>query len=134
MNAHSETVAAEPADVLPPGAFYVKGKPVMTNAKGDHVPLSKVSATDLLIDETVRKMMGLTRALQIGAGLLAALGAAVMLRRARQQGWQDREAKLSRDTAEAVAKYQDKKDEVAALSGADLDRRARRWVRDDEAR
>lgn len=80
------------------------------------------------------RVVGLPRALQIGAGLLAALGATVMLRRARQQGWQDREAKLSRDTAEAVAKYQDKKDEVAALSGADLDRRARRWVRDDEAR
>lgn len=58
MQAHSEAVAAEPAAALPPGAFYVKGKPVMTNAKGDHVPLSKVTATDLLIDETVRKMMG----------------------------------------------------------------------------
>ncbi|MFC6495912.1 DUF3164 family protein [Ancylobacter dichloromethanicus] len=30
----------------------------MTNAKGDHVPLSRVTPADLLIDETVRKMMG----------------------------------------------------------------------------
>ncbi|RTL99765.1 hypothetical protein EJV44_04600 [Ancylobacter aquaticus] len=75
------------------------------------------------------RFVGLTRALQIGAGLFAALGAAAMLRRARQQGWQDREAKLTRDTDEAVAKYQDKKDEVARLDRDELDRRAGRWVR-----
>lgn len=75
------------------------------------------------------RVVGLTRAVQIGAGLFAALAAAVMLRRARQQGWQDREAKLTRDTDEAVAKYQDKKDEVARLDRDELDRRAGRWVR-----
>ncbi|QFR32399.1 hypothetical protein [Ancylobacter sp. TS-1] len=80
------------------------------------------------------RVVGLTRALQIGAGLLAALGAAVMLRRARQQGWQEREDKLNRDTAEAVDDYRKKRDEVADLPGTELDRRAQRWVRDDEAR
>ncbi|MFD2033102.1 DUF3164 family protein [Ancylobacter dichloromethanicus] len=58
MNEHSEAAPAEPAAALPPGAFFVRGKPVMTNAKGDHVPLSRVTPADLLIDETVRKMMG----------------------------------------------------------------------------
>lgn len=58
MNAQTETVAAEPAVALPPGAFLVKGQPVMTDARGLHVPLSKVKASDLLIDETVRKMLG----------------------------------------------------------------------------
>lgn len=75
------------------------------------------------------RFVGLKRALQIGVGLLAAFGAAVMLRRARQQGWQEREAKLNRDTADAVAKYQDTKDDVARLDRDELDRRAGRWVR-----
>lgn len=75
------------------------------------------------------RVIGLKRALQIGVGFLAAAGAAVALRRARQRGWQDREAKLSRDTAEAVAKYQEKQDEVARLDRDELDRRAGRWVR-----
>ncbi|GLK74717.1 hypothetical protein KHC23_22975 [Ancylobacter dichloromethanicus] len=80
------------------------------------------------------RFVGLKRALQIGAGLGAILGFLTLQRRARQQGWQDREAKLTRDTDEAVADYRKKQDEVADLSGAELDRRAQRWVRDDEAR
>lgn len=58
MNAHSETVAAEPAVALPPGAVEVGGKPYMQDAKGKLVPLSMVKAADLLIDEKVRWMMG----------------------------------------------------------------------------
>ncbi|CAA0129395.1 Uncharacterised protein [Starkeya nomas] len=80
------------------------------------------------------RFVGLQRALQFGAVLTAILGFVTALRRARQQGWQDREEKLNRDTAEAVADYGKKQDEVAGLSGAELDRRARRWVRDDEGR
>lgn len=43
---------------LPPGALEVGGKPYMQDATGKLVPLSRVKATDLLIDETVRKMIG----------------------------------------------------------------------------
>ncbi|MFT0861674.1 DUF3164 family protein [Ancylobacter sp. G4_0304] len=43
---------------LPPGAVEVAGKPYMQDAKGNLVPLSLVKPTDLLMDETVRKMAG----------------------------------------------------------------------------
>lgn len=58
MNAQTETVAAEPAAALPPGAIEVAGKPYMQDAKGNLVPLTMVKAADLLIDEKVRWMMG----------------------------------------------------------------------------
>lgn len=57
MNAQTETIAAEPAAALPPGAFEFGGKAFMTDAKGRHVPLALVSPVDQLIDETVRKMI-----------------------------------------------------------------------------
>ncbi|QIB34777.1 DUF3164 family protein [Ancylobacter pratisalsi] len=57
MNAQTETVAAAPAAALPPGAFEIAGKLFMTDTKGRHVPLALVKPADLLIDETVRKMM-----------------------------------------------------------------------------
>lgn len=79
------------------------------------------------------RIVGPVRAVQIGAALGVALGAFSALRRARQQGWQDREDKLNRDTAEAVDDYRKKQDEVADLSGAELDRRAGRWVRGEDA-
>lgn len=58
MNAHSEPAVTEPAVTHPPGAVEVAGKPYMQDAKGNLVPLAMVKASDLLIDETVRKMMG----------------------------------------------------------------------------
>lgn len=57
MNAQTETIAAEPAATLPPGAFEFGGKAFMTDAKGRHVPLALVSPVDQLIDEYVRKMI-----------------------------------------------------------------------------
>ncbi|CAA0130196.1 Uncharacterised protein [Starkeya nomas] len=57
MNAQTETIAAEPAAALPPGAFEFGGKAFMTDAKGRHVPLALVSPVDQLIDEYVRKMI-----------------------------------------------------------------------------
>lgn len=83
-----------------------------------------LAATLLLV-----RLVGLSRAMEIGAGLAAALGAGLLLRRARQQGWADRETKLQRDTNEAVADFREKQNEVAGLAGDELDRRAGRWVR-----
>lgn len=56
MNAHSETVAAEPAATLPPGTFEVAGKLYVYDAKGHLVPVESVGAEDKLEDETVRKI------------------------------------------------------------------------------
>ncbi|SON55782.1 hypothetical protein HDIA_2241 [Hartmannibacter diazotrophicus] len=46
---------------LPPGAIEVAGKPYMQDAKGALVPLGTIKAQDLLIDETVRKIIGFAR-------------------------------------------------------------------------
>lgn len=43
---------------LPPGALMFNGKPYMTDAKGNLVPLESVKPTDLLMDEVVRKIVG----------------------------------------------------------------------------
>ncbi len=44
-----------------PGAIDVGGKPYMADAKGALVPVELVKPVDLLIDETVRKIMGFAR-------------------------------------------------------------------------
>lgn len=53
----TEDATAVPA-ALPGGAWMMGGRPVMTDAKGHFVPLSLVKPMDLIIDETVRKMIG----------------------------------------------------------------------------
>lgn len=56
LNARETT--PQVADVAhPPGAIDVAGKLYMQDAKGQLVPLNMVKPADLLIDETVRKMM-----------------------------------------------------------------------------
>lgn len=43
---------------LPPGAVEVAGKTYMPDGRGQLVPIEAVKATDLLMDETVRKIAG----------------------------------------------------------------------------
>ncbi|HEY9212076.1 MAG TPA: hypothetical protein VIQ29_04385 [Ancylobacter sp.] len=75
------------------------------------------------------RVVGMSRALQIGAAIGTALAGLVALRSARQQGWDDRETKLTRDTAQAVRDQQDIRNETARLSDDALDRDNGRWVR-----
>lgn len=84
-----------------------------------------IVATLLLV-----RVVGLSRAIQIGVGLGVALGAAILLRRSRQQGWADRQAKLDQDNAAAAASYRDKENEIGGLSDGALRERGARWVRD----
>ncbi|QFR32414.1 DUF3164 family protein [Ancylobacter sp. TS-1] len=58
MTTHSETVAAEPAAALPPGAVELNGNHYLKNHKGEFVPVENVKAEDLIEDETVRKIFG----------------------------------------------------------------------------
>lgn len=58
----------QPETALTPGVVDVGGKPYMTDAKGNLVPLSSVKAMDKLIDETVRKMMNHARELSAQIG------------------------------------------------------------------
>ncbi len=46
-----------------PAAIDVAGSPYLRDAKGSLVPLASVKAQDLLMDETVREMLGQARAL-----------------------------------------------------------------------
>lgn len=50
-------VAAAPTD-LPPGQVRLAGKVYMTNARGGLDPVETVKATDQLMDEVVRKVVG----------------------------------------------------------------------------
>lgn len=75
------------------------------------------------------RVVGIRRALEIAAAVGAGLGALLMLRRSRQQGWADREARLERDTAAAIDTYRDIQNETARLPDADLDRANAPWVR-----
>jgi hypothetical protein len=52
-----QTEATEPK-TLPAGCELFNGKPYMANAKGALVPLESVNPRDLLMDETVRKILG----------------------------------------------------------------------------
>ncbi|WP_336801534.1 DUF3164 family protein [Kaistia sp. MMO-174] len=53
----------QPEATLAPGVTDVGGKPYMTDAKGNLVPLAMVKPMDKLADETVRKMMTFAREL-----------------------------------------------------------------------
>ncbi|PAL20496.1 sulfate transporter [Sphingopyxis sp. GW247-27LB] len=51
-----------------PATIDVGGKPYLRDAKGNLVPVETVKATDLLMDETVRKIMGFARELSAQMG------------------------------------------------------------------
>jgi len=53
------------------------------------------------------RIAGLARALQGASILGAALGALVALHRARQQGWNDREARGKQDAQDAIARAEE---------------------------
>lgn len=58
----------QPETALAPGVVDVGGKPYMTDAKGNLVPLSMVKPMDKLADETVRKMLEHARELSAQIG------------------------------------------------------------------
>lgn len=58
----------QPETTLAPGVVDVGGKPYMTDAKGNLVPLSMVKPMDKLADETVRKMIDYARGLSAQIG------------------------------------------------------------------
>jgi len=57
------------ATTIPEGAFELSGTVYMHNAKGELTPISMIKAADLLMDETVRKLM--RRATALSAELAA---------------------------------------------------------------
>ena len=75
------------------------------------------------------RFVGLKRAVEIAGAVGAGLGALILLRRARQQGWVDREARLDRDTQSAITTYRDIDDASSRMSDAELDRANAPWVR-----
>lgn len=63
--------------------------------------LPALAAVAAIVIPLVR-IVGLSRALQIGGAVAAFLGGLIMIRRARQEGWNAREAKGERDAQAAM--------------------------------
>ena len=80
----------------------------------------------LVVLALVHQFVGLRTAL-IAAGIAAV---AIFHNRARQQGWQEREAKIAKDRAKAVSDRRNTDAEVDQMDRAGRDAEWDRWMRD----